>query len=323
MRRRLAAALACLFLTACMAAAPVVPAELRGAVSFDAPYRAQATFEEVGTAATVSLIDPGENRTVATTLTRPDRSFSFSFKGFTPKARTYWLEAVKGLASNRAGNDAIRLRTLVRWDGAHWLPLTPGNASIEARTTALSMIAALRGAEVSPDALIGKLDLSREEPFDSAGTNIDPAEFRQIADFVGRALALDRDPLDAVSHDGGGYSFRLPPGMEPPLISGLSPVPTAIGATLTVKGDNFREPAALNSVRLGTLALPVTSGSSRSLVVTIPSGAASGVLKVATPLGEATASLTVLPPVAGALLPTPIPATPGPGGGDLSGDLAP
>lgn len=325
MTRPLAAALAALLLSACAAATPVVPADLRGTVSFASPFRVQATFEEIGTAATVSLIDPSVNRTVATTLTKPDRSFSFTFKGFSPKARTYWLEAVKGLAENRAGNDAVRLRTIVRWDGAAWQALTPGNANIEATTTALSMIAAMRDGEVSPDALMGKLDPARAEPFDATGTNIQVEEYRELVSFVGRALALDRDPLDAVSYDGATYVFQLPPGMAPPLITRLSPVPTAIGEALTVEGENFREPMALNTVRLGGLALPITSGSSRSLVVTIPAGAGSGILKVTTALGEATTSLTVLPPVAGTLHPTPIPApssTSDPGT-DLNGDLAP
>jgi hypothetical protein len=326
MKHLLAICSAALLLTACTAATPLVPQELRGEVSFETAYRVQTTYEEVGTAATISLIDPAENRTVATTLTQPDRSFTFVFKSFTPKKRTYWLEAVKGLAENRAGNDAVRLRTLVRWDGSRWQALTPLRASIEAHTTALAMIAALRHPEVSTDTLFGKLDLTRPEPFDATGTNVQPAEFQQVSDFVERALMLDRDPLDTVSYDGGGYAFRLPAGLAAPLITRVSPTPATIGEAITVEGENFREPATLNVVRLGSLVLPVTAGSSRSMTVTIAQGAASGILKVASPLGEATVSLTVLPPVAGALLPTPIPATPAPsasGGTDLNGDLAP
>ncbi|HEY9897592.1 MAG TPA: hypothetical protein V6D00_00295 [Pantanalinema sp.] len=313
-------------LTACVAASPVTQTGLRGEVRALPGWSVQASEAEVGTAATVSLIDPALGRTIATTLTRPDRSFSLALAGFRPQVRTYYLEAIKGLSSNQAAHDAVRLRTLVRWDGVRWQALTTGDASIGVSTTALAAIVALRAgaSPVPPEALIGKLTLGAPDVFAADGTGVSPAEFDRVQALVLEALAGDRDPLEALAYDESRYALKLPAGVHPLFLAAVHPNPVAVDERLTLRGDGFQLPPERNAVSLNGLLLSVESGASTSLVVLVPSGATSGVLSVTAETGRATASLTVVPPAQGALFPDPAPEpTPTPGGTDVGGRVNP
>ncbi|MBM3267824.1 MAG: hypothetical protein FJZ01_09270 [Candidatus Sericytochromatia bacterium] len=138
---------------------PVLPA-ISGTVAFPGERQAQATTTEIGTAATVSLIDPTTNVTVATTLSTPARTFVLKISGLSPESRAYYLEAIKGLRSNAAGNDAVRMRTLVKYIGPAlgWQSISVVDASISPQSTALAAIMSLRATSSTPvvaDSLIG------------------------------------------------------------------------------------------------------------------------------------------------------------------------
>lgn len=290
---------------------------LQGLVSFEAPRSIQAAAAEVGTAATVSLIDPVTNRTMASTLTKPDTSFSLAISGFTPAVQTYYLEAVKGLSSNLAGHDAARLRTLVQWDGTNWHALTTLNASIGVSTTALAAIVSLRATHipVDPATLIDKLTLGTPDVFLDPGTGITQAEFSSVCTMVSQSLAADRDPLAGLSFDGTTYHSSNSLFSQLPYISSTTPNPVAIGASLTVHGGNFTFPPNTNSVTVsGALATP-NAGDERTLVFTIPASASTGLLSIGTPAGTVSCSIVITPPVGGALmspgLPSPPATTPG------------
>lgn len=296
-----------LFLQACAVPGPTGPVELRGNVAFGSARRVQATFQEVGTAATVSLIDPATSRTIATTLTQPDRTFSLTIPGFTPHVKTYILEAVKGLSSNVAGHDAARLRTLVRWDGNGWQALTTGDASIGLSTTALSAIVGLRSfyTPVVPDGLIGKLTLGTPDALVEAGTGVSQAEFAAVTILVAKALQDDRDPLEALTFDGTTYRLKsLTTPATSPFISRLMPNPASAGSDIGVYGGNFHATPGDNVVTLNGLSVTVLSGDTTALLVRLPAAAASGVLELKYAKGTATASMVITPTVEGGVLPS-------------------
>lgn len=300
------------------------PASLSGTVSFGAVRHIQATPTEVGTAATVSLIDPSTSRTITTTLTQPDRSFSLSIPGFAPQVKTYYLEAVKGLGSNVAGRDAARLRTLVRWTGSGWQALTTGDASIGVSTTALSAIVGLRTTftPVDADLLVGTLTLGTPDVFVDAGTGVSQAEFTSVSSLVDQALGDDRDPLEMLQYDGTAYRLRNTsnPAVRP-FISRLAPNPVSAGGQLTVEGGNFHATVSENAVSLNGQPVTVLSGDSRSLLVLVPDGATSGPLSVTNTEGTGTASLTVTPAIEGGVLPSTTSVTPNAPGTDIPGSV--
>jgi len=308
-------------LTACPASVADRYPPLSGQVRLPAARGVQATTTEVGTAATVSLIDPATNVTLATTLTRDDTTFTLIIKGFTPKQQPYYLEAIKGLGGNQAGNDAVRLRTLVYWDGVAWSALTAGDASINAATTAIAAIVNLQAfaANLLPP-LMNRLTLDAQAPsgyaFASAESGIDDADYQTVAALVSQVLTEGRDPLAQIRHNGTGYVRIAPVSLA--FVSGVMPDPAIAGATLSLYGGNFDSVPGANIVDLNGAVLPIQSGTLTRLEVLLPQDATSGTLTV----GHATVSLTVMPPVGGQILPLPTPSWPPSGSGtDVKGTL--
>src|SRR5262249_10855512 len=59
-----------------------------------------------------------------------------------------------------------------------------------------------------------------------------------------------------------------------PSISGFSPQSGPVGSTVTISGNNFNATPSANIVYFGPVKATVTAGSSTSLSVTVPTGAA-------------------------------------------------
>jgi len=68
---------------------------------------------------------------------------------------------------------------------------------------------------------------------------------------------------------------------QAPVISSFAPVSGAVGATVTITGQNFNTTAAANVVFFGAVKANVVSASGTSLTVTVPQGASYGNLTVA------------------------------------------
>ncbi|MBU6429649.1 MAG: IPT/TIG domain-containing protein [Cyanobacteria bacterium REEB65] len=276
-------------------------AALAGRVDFMPRYQVQATPKDVAQAATVSLIDPNTDTTMATTLTDASGSFTLQISGFGPLQQTYYLEAVKGLDNNVAGHDAVRLRTLVAFNGHGWSALSTNDASIGIATTAISALVDLRRNTTNPlqpGPLIGTLTpdstASYGYDFASAGTNETPAELLATENDVSSALLRDFDPLTFLQYGSNGPTLTLP---VDGLISQISPDPAPQGGTVTVKGQGFDPSPSNNTITLDSLTLAAATASSTSLTFTLPPTATSGLLTV----DGATASLIVLPTVSGNL----------------------
>jgi sugar lactone lactonase YvrE len=264
------------------AAVPIVR-PIRGHVS-DLPRRTQATIGQIGTGATVSLIDTGTNNTVATTLTDASGNFILTFAtSFRPvPGRVYYLEAVKGLLSggqaNMAGVDAARIRTLIQYQNG-WISLTSASPdsplNIGQTTTAVSVIASLRSAfnPVNYAQLIGSVSGTTFTP---AG-GIAASEFNQVNALVQTALTVDIDPVYYVLYDqGSGNYVAQPRGL---LVSSINPASGSFGATITITGSGF---GASPSVRFnGLLGVATTiNGPQTQITTRVPAGATSGPLTI-------------------------------------------
>jgi hypothetical protein len=278
---------------------------LAGNVAFPAPggHGTQALLGEVANLSTVSLINASLNQTDATTVTTALGAFKLTFaKTFRPSATdSYYLEAVKGLKSNLPGNNAARLRTLVRFHGG-WQSLTnatPGAGSInlDFGTTAIAIAAALRHNSLIPvdfAALMGTYDGSVFAP---AG-GVTAPDFTALSTLTQGILTQNGDPIAGVTLVGA--NAWIPTNTVSSLtIASISPASASVGATVSIVGAGFAATPASNSVlfsggKTGTVGLLGPN----QLVVTVPYGAISG------PVWLSVGSLTASTPsfwVSGAL----------------------
>lgn len=291
--------------------------DLAGQVDFGSSRQAQATIGQIGREATVSLIGSSNGQTIRTTLTNSSGQFLLTFGTWRPSAtEVYYLEAIKGLNNNQAGNSAARVRTLGKFVSGRWATLTNapgGSINLTSTTTAVSIIASHLGtASVNPDGLmntvaIGNADVSLSpttpDSFAFAGTGITNAQFHQVYGLVEQALTEDSDPVERVVRNGSAFSLKSlggtstnGPGLPVPTLYTLVPTSGAIGTFVTLYGKDFESDSASNSVSFnGVLATPFSSEPTK-LVVQVPSGATTGAVTVRTRGGTSSgATYTVTP----------------------------
>lgn len=300
-------------LSGCPTARPVTSDEegLVGQVYFPS-YKVQANIAEVATAATVSLIDPVQNQTKATSLTDPHGRFSLLFRGADLADQLYYLEAVKGLGSNAVGKDAVRVRTLILRKNKTWTSLSssmPGQTIvINTSTTALSLIVSLRQATnpATPSALIGSIQVGgSNDTFLEGDSGIPPAEYTEVRNLAASALEADTDPFFALEYNAGTYTLK--PGTLPdtgPYITYLQPAAASVGDRVQIHGAGFSTTPSSNVVTFAPSASAVvTAAAATVLEVTVPNGAMSGEVRVVVGGLAATASFTLMPPISGGLNP--------------------
>lgn len=294
--------------------APEVPepvTELKGQVDFGA-RTTQADIVEIGTYATVSIIEASSNRTVATTLTNQTGGFVFRFKGWSPTpTEYYYLEAVKGLSANQAGHSAVRLRTLGKSAG-EWHTISAGSiVYLSPATTAVSLLASLKGSTTVPyesllqSVSIGAPDSTLSPPtpdtFNAVGTGVTKAQFQQAWRNVSTAIRLNEDPFEHILLTAdGGTELVLP--SSGPAVYAVTPGTAPVGATISVYGDNFGTDPLMTPLKFpgGPLVFPSTC-SQTMLVVTVPPGATSGDVELQTSTGTGSFPFTVIQDPAGSL----------------------
>jgi hypothetical protein len=76
-----------------------------------------------------------------------------------------------------------------------------------------------------------------------------------------------------ISRSGGSYASTYAPT---PVVTSLSPNPTAFGRDITVQGANFAPTSAGFQVLFGALACTVVSSGTTTLVIRLPAAAAPG-----------------------------------------------
>lgn len=287
---------------------------LRGQIGTMRGYHAQLTnlLDEFARGATVSLIEVSSGNTVGTSIADASGSFviNFGFK-FSPKrtnptdARSvaYYLEAVKGLAAgnpqpNQAGADAMRLRTLIWFDftAGGWVSLgnpAPGPINVSLGTTAVAFYInqqIVNGQAVTPEAYIGSLDVSVDPPaYAGPGPgvvglrNLASTDYSDLYLAVVNAVAKDQDPLHVIVLSPGGGVVNTQTSFT---FAGMTPASGGIGSTVTMGGTGF-EPTnpnfAVVFVGEATGTIDVGQSSSTKLVVTVPPGARSGLVRLTLP----------------------------------------
>lgn len=261
----------------------VVPS-LEGQVLF-ADRKTQAELSDAAIAATVSLINSRTNVTESTTLTNHEGKFSLRFSGrFRPdRTAVYYMEAVKGLDSNRPGSNALRLRTIARFQHGGWTSITsaiPGmGIFLTPGTTALSIGAALRSRTSRPvefSSLIGRLLRGTTDEYTPV-PNLTQADFLALRGLVNQILTDDRDPVACIGLAESDSWARSDLGL---FIASLSPRSGNSGTMVTITGRGFSPNPANNRVAFNGVSASVGSASATGLTVTVPSGATTGTLTI-------------------------------------------
>jgi hypothetical protein len=264
---------------------------------------AATSMADVANGATVSLIDANTNNTVAATVATAQGAFVLSFSGgFLPGAQPYYLEAVKGLGQNVAGNTAARVRTVAFFEGS-WNTLTGGEIVVSRGTTALSVMLShkLAASEViDTRGLLGSVGSSgAPPPFDPKASGLSVAEFGTVFGYVVKALGADADPLGIITYDRGAKSFdiKLP---DVPRVFLVVPNIFSEGEKITVRGQNFGASVAGNTLSLGGKAAQITDATSTELKAIVSAGTTSGLAVVSTTIGNSNAvPYSILPAMQG------------------------
>ncbi|MFP5503562.1 MAG: IPT/TIG domain-containing protein, partial [Candidatus Sericytochromatia bacterium] len=249
-----------------------------------APYRVAATASELLDRATVSLMSL-DGRTLASGVT--DASGAASLQPgadfVTASGTAHVLEAVKGLGAGAPGSRALRLRTLVVFEGGAWKSLSGDAAdrpvAIDTLTTAVALQSVLTPGAPSAAAALGKVDASVSparlvgSPAFSTGTD---AAILALQTMIGDYLAAGRD---AVAEAGVA-----------PTVSSLSAGSGAPGDVIVVEGAGFSSLPGGNTVRIGAVEAMILAASATRLVVAVPPGAGAEGLVVQTAGGTSEAA---------------------------------
>ncbi|HEY9857768.1 MAG TPA: hypothetical protein V6D05_18625 [Stenomitos sp.] len=286
--------------------------DLVGRVDFGPQRSAQATLGEVASYATVSIIDAATSQSVSTALTDSSGAFVFSFNTWKPSTTaTYYLEAIKGLKSNQAGNAAVRLRTIGKYADGVWQTITRDTVVISRSTTALSLLASLKGFNaVPPQTLLSTVQSGVADPtltpatpdtFNPTGTGLTKALYQQAFNNVDTVMASDRDPMGeiALSSDGGTEIPYLL-SVAAPTVTYVEPSAAPVGGSLTVYGSHFSESTDGNLLTFpgGGSVHPTTAQRNR-LVLSVPVGAQSGRVLLQSTGGTASFDVTIIPDIGG------------------------
>ncbi|HEY9900792.1 MAG TPA: SUMF1/EgtB/PvdO family nonheme iron enzyme [Pantanalinema sp.] len=216
---RMAIALAATLLAACHAAPPgapslasgpllgaannqVLPAAVSGRVAFPlAPAserQVTAASADVSAYATVSLIDPGTARPMATGLTDAQGTFAIDVDTtFSPVENAhYYLQVIKR-AGGTSGNQ-VSMLTVLKWTKAGWASITnrtggTGTVVINPTTTAVALIDRDDPA-TSFDDILGLVSGTTFDSVASVKGNAVPAILSRVA-AVTTQLLQDLDPL--------------------------------------------------------------------------------------------------------------------------------
>src|SRR5690606_21605965 len=132
------------------------------------------------------------NKVIATGLTDDYGNFSvIPSQNFYPATGDiFTLEAVRRIGG--AGNNAISIRTFIRWNGNSWEGMTTPGLMINTKTTALAIISANQA--VNPGDTIGTIDVSSGTSVPAAIGSVTAQQILDVAELVTTVLNEDNDP---------------------------------------------------------------------------------------------------------------------------------
>jgi hypothetical protein len=222
----------------------------------------------------------------------------------------------------------VRLRTLIQYRQGTWVSITRDAFIISRATTALTIIASLKGLD--PALLLERVVPGNPGTFDDTGTGISQDEYLGVISLVEQALEQEADPVQVIVYLAGAFSLRAGGGGLNPIIVEVLPNPMTTGSQVKVLGVLIADYAFSNQVLINASTASVTGVGSGSITILVPDDAISGLMTLSNGAGVATHSVAVVPPIPGAYSPradggglyrTPAPdETPIPG---ILGGLAP
>jgi hypothetical protein len=192
--------------------------------------------------ATISLIDPATNVTLATGLTDGSGNFTINTdSAFNPTlASIYTLEAIKR-QNTLAKRDLMALRTFIRKTATGWESITGTGIFLNDKTTSLTIISALNTSPaVTPASTIDAIDVDTPQttftfiPFGVITSEV----FNRVNALVGAILGVDADPLKNISFSSGAYILTGPSSIS---VSGIPGLRKVIYSGLNTLEGNSRE----------------------------------------------------------------------------------
>lgn len=248
-------------LTTAIPGLPTAARALEARVAFPAARGLLATEADIKALATVSLMAM-DGSTLASGVTDGNGAVILAIgQDVNLVAGTcYVLEAVKGLASNAPGKDAVRLRTIVRWTAEGWTSLTSATAgaaaTIDKLTTAVAVTVNLE--ELDATGLMGLVDAAAGT-FTRAVTFGDStdAEVLALAQSVGAYVAGNLDPVATAN------------GLVPRLW-GMSAGNGEVGSILTLTGTGFNPLPGQTTVTIGDQSATVIAATPTTIYCVVP-----------------------------------------------------
>ncbi|MBM3268234.1 MAG: IPT/TIG domain-containing protein [Candidatus Sericytochromatia bacterium] len=254
---------------------PVDPPVLRGRVIFPegAARRTQATTDDIIKGATLSLIDPATNRSVGATVARTDGSFDLIPPQGLVAGTPYLLEGAKGLRNGNPGGDAVRLRSLVIFNGGSWDAISTPSIVVDALTSAVAITQGLFPGDITRAGTMNKVQTSngltglRAAPAWATHPDI---ELLRTAQAIRAYAGADMDPVAALT-------------AIKPVLTATAPNSGRPGDLVQIAGDGFAAYPGGTTVFFGAATASILVAEPKLLVVTVPN--ATGDVKVQTAQG--------------------------------------
>lgn len=186
-----------------------------GKIGSDYGFKTKASFSDLVSGASVSLLDLANNAQSSSFNTASDGTFSvLPNNSFVPVLnQIYVLEAVKRVSSTNIG-PLLSLRTYVQWNGTSFTSITGSNVVLNTYTTALVVLSSngvIRGVDT-----IGKISIaggvstpSAIAPIPAAGlapsfVGADLNKINTVTRLVQNSINFQKDPLQSVMMNGAG-----------------------------------------------------------------------------------------------------------------------
>lgn len=183
--------------------------QLQGKVTWQTPFKVQATLSEIKPQATVSLLYPSDHptlahRTIATGLTDASGEFTINpSETFAPSTGDIFiLEASKRIGG--PGNPLLSLRTFLRWDGSTWSSITGTSIQLNALTTAIAIMA---HNDSSISSLL-TIDSAPEGATPDTLGDTSANDIETVRDLVSQTLTENQDPNAFIERDITGYRSK-------------------------------------------------------------------------------------------------------------------
>jgi hypothetical protein len=174
-------------------------------------FNTEAVISDISSNATVSLINPANNKTIATGLTDSGGNFTINpSEQFMPADQSiYFLEAGKRLGDGTTGNTLSSLRTIIKWNesGESWSSITTPDIKINLITTALSVLQDLNKTTVTPISLIGTVNnVNVFTPIPAISQQV----LSDVSSLVTDVLNINGDPMKLIWLQDDIYYLKNP-----------------------------------------------------------------------------------------------------------------